>query len=391
MTNQNPNFNIRERPVWSARALPAEPSEFIQGMLDRGAPLLAEEFKGVTTDGAVVPGLFSLGKTGISTQGIKDAADAFLGGLTPDQKSACTFPIDTEEWRRWSNIHPFLMRHGAFLDELGPAQRDLALGVVKESLSPGGFETLRNAMKLNGSTGELLGSEEEYGEWLYWLSIMGTPSMDVPWGWQFDGHHLIINCLVLQDQVVMTPMFMGSEPIVAPAGKFAGTSAFGAEVWSGLKLAQTLTKQQRSKAILGAEIPPDVFTSAYRDNFEMKYEGVRFDEFASDQQALLLDLARTYINRMQPGHADLKLKEVQKHLKDTHFAWIGGTEDHDIFYYRIHSPVILIEFDHNRGIAYDNDLPSQNHIHTVVRTPNGNDYGKDLLRQHREQHSHAGT
>jgi hypothetical protein len=25
----------------------------------------------------------------------------------------------------------------------------------------------------------------------------------------------------------------------------------------------------------------------------------------------------------------------------------------------------------------------------VVRTPNGNDYGKDLLRQHREQFSHA--
>jgi hypothetical protein len=24
----------------------------------------------------------------------------------------------------------------------------------------------------------------------------------------------------------------------------------------------------------------------------------------------------------------------------------------------------------------------------VVRTPNGNDYGKDLLRQHYEQHPH---
>jgi DNA polymerase-1 len=34
------------------------------------------------------------------------------------------------------------------------------------------------------------------------------------------------------------------------------------------------------------------------------------------------------------------------------------------------------------GIAFDNDEPSRNHIHTVVRTPNGNDYGKDLLRQH---------
>ncbi|MCE2457847.1 MAG: hypothetical protein J4G14_08535 [Dehalococcoidia bacterium] len=32
--------------------------------------------------------------------------------------------------------------------------------------------------------------------------------------------------------------------------------------------------------------------------------------------------------------------------------------------------------------------PTRNHIHTVVRTPNGNDYGKDLLRQHREQVNH---
>jgi len=30
--------------------------------------------------------------------------------------------------------------------------------------------------------------------------------------------------------------------------------------------------------------------------------------------------------------------------------------------------------------------PVKTHIHTVVRTPNGNDYGKDLLKEHLEQH-----
>ncbi len=59
------------------------------------------------------------------------------------------------------------------------------------------------------------------------------------------------------------------------------------------------------------------------------------------------------------------------------------------FYYRIYSPVILIEFDHQSGIALDNDAPSRQHIHTVVRTPNSNDYGKDLLRQHYEHYHHA--
>jgi hypothetical protein len=32
--------------------------------------------------------------------------------------------------------------------------------------------------------------------------------------------------------------------------------------------------------------------------------------------------------------------------------------------------------------------PIREHIHTVMRTPNGNDYGKDLLRQHYSAHPH---
>ena len=61
------------------------------------------------------------------------------------------------------------------------------------------------------------------------------------------------------------------------------------------------------------------------------------------------------------------------------------------FYYRIHSPVLLIEFDHQIPVAlWDRKKPRpgpvKTHIHTVVRTPNGNDYGKDLLKEHLEQH-----
>jgi hypothetical protein len=52
-------------------------------------------------------------------------------------------------------------------------------------------------------------------------------------------------------------------------------------------------------------------------------------------------------------------------------------------------PVVLIEFDHHPGVAFDNVVPSRNHIHTVVRTPNGGDYGLDLLRQHHERFDHS--
>ncbi len=83
------------------------------------------------------------------------------------------------------------------------------------------------------------------------------------------------------------------------------------------------------------------------------------------------------------------MEEVKRHLADTRFAWMGGFGEDSVFYYRVHSPVILVEFDHQRGIALDNDEPARTHIHTVVRTPNGNDYGRDLLRQHHAQFDHA--
>ena len=63
-----------------------------------------------------------------------------------------------------------------------------------------------------------------------------------------------------------------------------------------------------------------------------------------------------------------------------------------VFYYRIHSPVVLIEFDHQVPVGTTSintpGQPTRAHIHTVVRTPNGNDYGADLLRQHLAMHKH---
>jgi hypothetical protein len=284
------------------------------------------------------------------------------------------------------------MRHGVSLDEMSPAQRDRALGLVRESLSAQGFQTARDVMRLNELVLAITGSQAEYGEWLYWLSVMGTPSADGPWGWQIDGHHLIVNCFVLGDQIVMTPMFMGSEPVTAEEGPYAGTRVFQAEERQGLALVQALSSDQRRQAIVAAELPGEVFTAAFRDNFEMKYQGIASGDLTPAQQRLLLEVLETYVGRMRPGHAAIRLDEVKQHLGETHFAWMGGTAEDGVFYYRIHSPVILIEFDHQRGIAFDNDAPSRHHIHTVVRTPNGNDYGRDLLRQHHAQfdHTHLG-
>ena len=86
------------------------------------------------------------------------------------------------------------------------------------------------------------------------------------------------------------------------------------------------------------------------------------------------------------------MDEIEKHLDETWFAWIGGSDEDSTFYYRIHSPVVLIEFDHETPVGlthlYPRGVPYKEHIHAIVRTPNGNDYGKDLLRQHYLSHPH---
>lgn len=132
---------------------------------------------------------------------------------------------------------------------------------------------------------------------------------------------------------------------------------------------------------------------AFKDNVVLDYAGGRSKELNDMQRRKLLELADLYLGNMDDGHAGVKLAQVKQHLDDTYFAWIGGSKNDSVFYYRIHSPVVLIEFDHQRPanlarFSKDPKQPTQQHIHVVVRTPNGNDYGKDLLRQHYAAHAH---
>ena len=382
-------WNVRhQRPVVSGRTRPAQLNEFLQRYLANGEAAAAEPFKGITDGGEAARGLFPIVATGVSTRAITHAAEAFVASLSAPQRENALFPLATDAWRRWSNIHPYLMRHGVPLEELTPAQREHALALLRASLSERGFATARGVMKLNDFIGEVTGRWDEYGEWVYWLSVMGTPSDTEPWGWQLDGHHLIINCLILGDQLVITPLFMGSEPVAADTGRHTGTRVFADEEARGLALIRALDAEGQQKATIGQALPVELFTAAFRDNVEMKYEGIRYDELSRAQQEGLLDLVDVYVGRIRPGHAQVRLDEVRRHLGQTWFAWMGGADETSVFYYRIHNPVILIEFDHQRGIALDNDAPARTHIHTVVRTPNGNDYGMDLLRQHHARFDH---
>ena len=354
------------------------------------ASLTNNPFVGITDkDGKVQPGLFKIESTGVTTKPVVEAANAFLKSLTDQQRKSTLFPVDDSEWRKWDNRH-FYKRQGVGFDKMSEDQRKLAFKLMQTSLSAEGLEQTKNIMKLNGTLAELANNFEEYGQWLYWITIMGEPSESKPWGWQIDGHHLTINYFVLGDQVVMSPVFIGSEPVEAKAGEFKGTIVLQKEQNKGLALMQKLdAEQQKMATVATSKAGTNILAEAWHDNVKLDFAGIPGAKLNDNQKEQLLDLINQFVSTMDDGHAKVKMTEVKKHLDKTYFAWIGETKKDSVFYYRVHSPVVMIEFDHQRRVApaqARNRVPGRDHIHAVVRTPNGNDYGKDLLRQHYEKH-----
>jgi hypothetical protein len=207
-------------------------------------------------------------------------------------------------------------------------QRQAAMALLRASLSAKGLALTEAIRRTDQTLREVNGDPLSYDEELYFFTVIGRPSATEPWGWQIDGHHLA----------------------------------------------------------------NDIEAQADRDNHVIDYAGVKAAALPAPLKARLLALAGLYVGNLRDAHAAVRLREVAAHLDDTWFAWAGGVSDDAVFYYRIHSPVILIEFDHQVPVGATKinqpGKPTRAHIHTVVRTPNGNDYGKDLLRQHLAQHPH---
>ncbi|MFO0094978.1 MAG: DUF3500 domain-containing protein [Gemmatimonadaceae bacterium] len=361
---------------------------------ERQLAALAQPYTGVQLPSGRVPGLFPIRATGVSTKPIVDAATRFLSSLTLTQVLRTQFAVDDPEWRRWSNVDNGLyVRQGVSLREMTPAQHRAAMGIMQASLSARGLATSAAIMKTDQTLREINRDSLSYGEDLYFFTIMGTPSTTQPWGWQIDGHHLIINFFVLGDQVVMTPVFMGGEPAITTTGKYAGNRILQEEQDRALAFYRALSPAQRDRATLSREKRSnDIQLQADKDNAVLPYAGVADAALSTAQQAALLDLVGLFVGNLRDDQARVKMADVRAHLAETHFAWVGGTGDTSVFYYRIHSPVVLIEFDHQRPVGtrplHDPSKPTRAHIHTMVRTPNGNDYGKDLLAQHLQRHKH---
>jgi len=355
---------------------------------EREAKAVAEPFKGITANGDIPAGLFARKATGVTTAPLVAAASAFVATLTPEQKLHTVFGVDSPEWRRWCNVdNGIYVRQGTSLRQMTPAQVAAARSLLLATLSAKGLALMDAIRRTDETLAEINHDRLAYGEDLYYFKVMGLPSPTQPWGWQIDGHHLVINVFVLGDQVVMTPTFLGGEPVHTKTGKYTGNVILQDEQNQGLALMQQFTPAQRATATITAEkLRSSNQAEAFKDNAVIPYAGLPAKSLTPAQRERLVALIRLFIDNQEEGHAQVRMEEIAAHLDETWFAWIGGTGDDAVFYYRIHSPVVLIEFDHQTpvGTRLINDPAkvTREHIHVVIRTPNGNDYGKDLLRQH---------
>jgi Protein of unknown function (DUF3500) len=181
--------------------------------------------------------------------------------VSPAQRAAMTFPIESDLWRSWQNTELYVENYGLRLDEAPGSVREAVMEVLRASLSAKGYETSRAVMRLNRFLGDLVGGAAVLDEWSYTFCLFGTPSAAEPWGWQLFGHHLTLSCFVLGRQMVLTPAFLGAEPAYADTGPFAGTRLFEDEERAGLTLMRSLSPAQQRQAIVahsmvGGDLPP---------------------------------------------------------------------------------------------------------------------------------------
>lgn len=107
--------------------------------------------------------------------------------------------------------------HFATLEQ--PAlQRGRLTAPLRTVLSPQGIEMVIEQTQAY----DILGCKKAamFGADLYFIDMVGIPSLDRAWTLQFGSHHLAINATVAGPHVTLSPSLTGSEPVkFIPNGK----------------------------------------------------------------------------------------------------------------------------------------------------------------------------
>jgi len=368
---------------------------FLQELLAYWRSLYDEPFVGITSDGVLREGLYQLPDVPVVDDAQQAAAERLYALLDPAQRAAVGHPVDAPEWRAWSNPEFVVHRVGLRLEDLASEVVTAVLEVVRASLSPEGYARVTEAMALNGYLGELVDLPTVMNERSYFFSLFGTPDPLEPWGWQLFGHHVAVNVVFVGGRHVIAPVFLGGEPALSDGAR---PPLFEAREQIALELAGSLDEQQRGSAVVYRSVldpampegrlhPADErhVAGAFRDNRVVPYEGIRARDLDEHQRGLLRALVEDSLLLLVGPQREIALAEYDAHLEDTWFSWYGATDGSQPFYVRVQSPVVIAELDHHAGVWLTNRLPARFHVHTTLRHPNGNDYGRALIAAWRER------
>jgi hypothetical protein len=321
------------------------------------------------------------------------AAQSFLDSLDDTQRATATMAMDTNERATWSNL-PIIMVQpaGLLIKDMTEETRRAAHALMRATMSSQGYAKFTGIMLLEDllhqMESEALQANEErrddpvarafvatrdYGN--YAVAIFGNPG-DEDWGWKIAGHHAAANFTISDGKIGFTPTFLGSSPMEVQSGRYAGLMALSHEGQRGIEFMNSLDSEQRKQATIADEAAGDVFEGPGRRQSLKNFEGLLVSTLTKEQMHLLQRLIAEFAHNADDEAASAQLEAIREAGWDkVWFSWRGPVAAGGQFYYRVHGPRILIEY--NRQNA--------NHDHMVIRDPS-NDYGEDWLGKHYEEH-----
>lgn len=334
-----------------------------------------------------------------SAKTLSKVTNEFVSSLGPDEKTKVHLVFEDSARTKWTNLPIGLAaRAGLRFGDLSEESKIKFHRILSSVMSSQGYlktfaimqvdDILHEIFEIQFQQGKVdAGSMEfirklnwDYGN--YYVAIAGNPATDAIWGLKFEGHHISLNITVAGNEFSMTPLFFGSDPAIAEVTQYAGLRPLSKEEDYGFWLINALDEEQKAKATLEGKVPGDIITSPNRPQWLADYQGIKGSDLTPEQKKILHYLIEEYVGNLEHEKAGKYLAVLhEKGMDEVYFAWIGSYEPMKAHYYIIHSSDFMIEYD-NVGF-----LDNANHIHTIWRE-NENDFGEDILKKHRANHSH---
>lgn len=327
---------------------------------------------------------------------ILHAAQHLVDSFTLLQSKQAMLDFSDTARLKWNNLPVGLRaRSGVSVGSLTDGQRRLLHRLLYASLSSQGYLKATSIMHLDNLLNmyvDLMHEQKsipdsdykflrdlKWSHQNYFLAFFGKPQAQGDWGYKLEGHHLSINFTFHDQQLSVTPMFVGTDPAEFPITEYAGWRVLGKEEDFGLGLINALSDSQRKMATMSSEVPGDIITAAESGKRLVDYWGIKGDQLNKEQRALLTSVVREFIFNLAYEKAVEEYDKVLKAgIENIYFGWIGSYNEKEPHYYILNGPGFLIEFDNNGG-----PRRAANHIHAIWREK-GNEFGGDVLKKHYE-------